>query len=124
CAARRANLGPMLSRALSRELKSLHLARMAVKINGVTRSERVLNEALFCHTEPAATSTYILKVGRRREEQKSSGLWVGPPAGSTAAIRSAGGKVLPLSARQLQMVVREPYMGDGRRYQLLRQVVG
>jgi NAD+ kinase len=43
------------------------------------------------------------------EDQKSSGLWVGPPSGSTAAQRSAGGRVLPLASRKLQFVVREPY---------------
>ncbi len=123
CAAKRSNLREMIAGALDGSLKRLKLARMAVRVNGYLRSERVLNEALFCHAEPAATSTYILKVGRRKEEQKSSGLWVGPPAGSTAAIRSAGGKVLPLSARNLQLVVREPYMGDGKRYKLLREVV-
>lgn len=37
------------------------------------------------------------------------GFWVGPAAGSTAAQRSAGGQVLPLSSKQLQLVVREPY---------------
>lgn len=124
CAAQRSNLKQMIGGALDGSLRSLKLSRMAVRINGLLRSERVLNEALFCHTTPAATSTYILKVGRRREEQKSSGLWVGPPAGSTAAIRSAGGKVLPLSAKNLQLVVREPYMGDGKHYRLLREVVG
>jgi NAD+ kinase len=47
------------------------------------------------------------------EEQKSSGMWVGPAAGSTAAQKSAGGKVLPLSSHKLQFVVREPYHGTG-----------
>jgi NAD+ kinase len=70
----------------------------------------VLNEALFCHSSPAATSRYTLShAGMRAELQRSSGLWVGPPAGSTAAQRSAGGKVQPLRAQLLQYVVREPY---------------
>lgn len=124
CAAERSNLRAMLTGALDGSLRHLRLARMAVRINGVLRSERVLNEALFCHSEPAATSTYALRVGRHREEQKSSGLWVGTAAGSTAVLRSAGGKVMPLTSRELQLVVREPYMGDGRRYHLRKQVVG
>jgi NAD+ kinase len=36
-------------------------------------------------------------------------VWVGPAAGSTAAQQSAGGRVMPLSSRKLQYVVREPY---------------
>jgi NAD+ kinase len=73
-----------------------------------------LNEALFCHSSPAATSRYILSIKSAggtvdEEEQKSSGMWIGPAAGSTAAQRSAGGRVLPLSSTKLQYVVREPY---------------
>lgn len=123
CAATRHDLMPMIRAALAGKLRSAVLQRMAVYINDQLRSERVLNEALFCHSEPAATSDYILRVGRRREEQKSSGVWIGPAAGSTAAIHSAGGKVLPLTSPKLQFVVREPYLGGGRSYALLSEVV-
>jgi len=123
CAATRHDLMPMIHAALAGKLRAAVLARMAVYINDQLRSERVLNEALFCHSEPAATSDYILRVGGRREEQKSSGVWIGPAAGSTAAIHSAGGKVLPLSSRKLQFVVREPYLGGDRSYALLSRVV-
>lgn len=120
CAARGPRLEAMIREALEGTLPSVQLTRMAVSINGQLRSERVLNEALFCHAEPAATSNYILQVGRRSEEQKSSGLWIGPAAGSTGAIRSAGGRVLPLGSAQLQLVVREPYTGHGRSYEFSR----
>jgi NAD+ kinase len=89
---------------------------MRVELNDRVLHNRVLNEALFCHSSPAATSRYILRLvsGRRvrEEEQKSSGLWIGPAAGSTAAQRSAGGRVLPLTSRKIQFVVREPYHGE------------
>lgn len=124
CAAKGRFLPKMLGEALEGTCRSVRLHRMAVSINGQLRSERVLNEALFCHSEPAATSVYILQAGRKKEEQRSSGLWVGPPAGSTAAIRSAGGKVLPLTSRQLQLVVREPYAAGGKQYRLAREIVG
>jgi NAD+ kinase len=39
----------------------------------------------------------------------SSGLWVGTAAGSTAALLSAGGKVLPITAKKIQFVAREVY---------------
>jgi NAD+ kinase len=96
---------------------------MAVAINGQLRSSRVLNEALYCHAEPAATSNYILKAGGKQEEQRSSGFWVGPAAGSTAAMRSAGGRVLPLTSKKLQVVVREPYLRKGGALHLTRTVV-
>jgi len=119
CAARKGQVKAALAGALDGSLRRLELTRMRVELNGHALHERILNEALFCHASPAATSRYILKlVGERgkvlsSEEQKSSGMWVGPAAGSTAAQKSAGGKVLPLSSRKLQFVVREPYQAAG-----------
>jgi NAD+ kinase len=120
CAARRRTVGSLLARALAGRLRGSSLARMQVSINGRVVSRRVLNDALFCHASPAATSRYLIEVGRRSEEQRSSGLWVGPAAGSTAAQRSAGGRVLPLGSRRLQLVVREAYRRSGRLPRLLR----
>ena len=124
CAARRTTLRTLLPAALDRSLPSVELTRMRVAINGRTRSRRVLNEALYCHSTPAATSRYILTYGGRREEHRSSGFWIGPSAGSAAAQHSAGGKVLPLSSSKLQLVVREPYVPPGKRYHLLRLIIG
>jgi NAD+ kinase len=96
---------------------------MAVNLNGKVVSTRVLNDALFCHPSPAATTRYILRLGKAVEEQKSSGFWIGPAAGSTAAQRSGGGKILPLSSRDLQLVVREPYTPEGEKLKLTRALV-
>jgi NAD+ kinase len=120
CAARRQTFSAHVEAALAGKLSSVTLTRMAVLVGGRLRSSRVLNEALFCHSSAAATSRYELKLHEIKEEQRSSGFWVGPAAGSTAAIRAAGGKVLPLSSRALQLVVREPYVMFGRRYRLLK----
>jgi NAD+ kinase len=119
CAARKGQARAALEAALSGKLRETELSRMRVELNGRVLHDRVLNEALFCHECPAATSRYFLRVLGERdrtvagEEQKSSGVWVGPPAGSTAAQKSAGGKVLSLGSRKLQFVVREPYQGGG-----------
>jgi NAD+ kinase len=123
CAGSRGNFKALLERALAGRLPSVELTRMSVAVNGRVRSNRVLNEVLYCHASPAATSRYILGHGRKREEQRSSGLWIGPAAGSTAAQRSAGGRVLPLRSKSLQLVVREPYTPAGRRYRLTRFLV-
>jgi NAD+ kinase len=122
CAAQRSDFQSHLERALDGKLKSMMLTRMTVSLNGRMRSKRVLNEALYCHSGPAATSRYILHVGRQKEEQRSSGFWIGPAAGSTAAQRSAGGRILPLSSDELQLVVREPYSPYGK-FKLLKLVV-
>jgi NAD+ kinase len=123
CAARRQNFAKCLDEALEGGARSATLARMKVSVNGSQRSARVLNEALYAHSSPAATSRYFLQLGKQREEQRSSGFWIGPAAGSTAAQRSAGGRVLPLSSKRLQLVVREPYAPFGQRYELLKRVL-
>ena len=123
CAARRQNFTKLLDDALSGKSRGVTLTRMKVSLNGRVRSERVLNDALCAHSSPAATSRYILEYGKVREEHRSSGLWIGPAAGSTAALKSAGGRVLPLSSQRLQLVVREPYAPAGQRFRLLKVLI-
>ena len=53
----------------------------------------------------------------------SSGIWAGPAAGSTAAVRSAGGRVLPIGSQRIQYVVREPYHRGETRLQLQKGVL-
>jgi NAD+ kinase len=123
CGATRQSVPVAIPRALDGTLRRVVLARMLVRLNGRVIVPRVLNDCLFCHASPAATSRYLVRLGRVEEEQKSSGFWIGPAAGSTAAQRSAGGRVLPLSSHQLQLVVREPYRPLGERYRLVRELV-
>jgi NAD+ kinase len=135
CAAKKGRVKAALAAALAGDLRRVELTRMRVELDGALLHDRVLNEALFCHASPAATSRYILRLvqlpqrdhGKTREieveEQKSSGLWVGPAAGSTAAQRSAGGKVLPLTSSKLQYVVREPYRIEGHMLHLAQGLI-
>lgn len=123
CGAKRGEAAAALKSALRGELAPTKLTRMKVSINGKIVAARVLNDALLCHASPAATSRYIIRLGGVEEEQKSSGFWIGPAAGSTAAQRSAGGRVLPLTSRKLQLVVREPYTPHGERYRLRRALI-
>ena len=118
CGARKGGVRRALRALVDQRMTRVTLTRMAVAINDQVVHQRVLNDALFCHASPAATSRYILEVRKRdrrtSEEQRSSGIWVGPAAGSTAAQRSAGGRVLPLTSKLIQWVVREPYSARGR----------
>ncbi len=123
CAANPKNLLKTLERAIDGSLPSVCLTRMQVEIDGRLLSRRVLNEALYSHVIPAATSRYILQCRRGKEEQHSSGFWIGPAAGSTGAQRSAGGRVLALASKQLQLIVREPYTPPGCTLRLKRVVV-
>ena len=124
CAARQRTVRRMLAEALEDRLHSVRLTRMAVAVNGHIRSRRVLNEALFCHASPAATSRYILSYGRVREEQRTSGFWIGPPPDRPRRSVPPAATCCPSRRPKLQLVVREPYAAfNGREYRLLRVVV-
>ena len=120
CGGTKDTLEESLTAAIEGTLPARQLTRMQISLDGHLLSRRVLNDVLFCHEIPAATTRYLIKHGAREEDQRSSGVWVGPAAGSTAAMRSAGGKVLPLDSSQMQFVVREPYMPNGTRYGLVK----
>jgi NAD+ kinase len=113
----------VVERALAGRLAVTTLQRMAVDIDGRRVYGRVLNDVLFSHECPASTARYILRLGEIEEEQMSSGIWAGPAAGSTAAVRASGGRVLPPRSRKLQFVVREPYRRNGTTYRLTRGLV-
>lgn len=109
CAATRASLDLTLQRIQAGDLQPKRLNRLRATMNEHPLEELILNECLFAHGSPAAISDYRLTVGRRSEVQRSSGVWVGTAAGSTAAMLGAGGRALPLESDELQYVVREPY---------------
>ncbi len=123
CAGDAHNVDEVLAAALAGNLRSSRLSRMRVEVGDRLISTRVLNDALYCHESPAATSRYILEHDGKQERQMSSGVWVGPAAGSTAALRSAGGKVLPIGSQKLQFVVREPYKGVDHKSELIKGMV-
>ncbi len=123
CAGSGRDVGSILDAALRGKLKATKLTRMQVEVDGRLIHRRILNDVLFSHSCPAAATRYVLSHRGREEEQLSSGLWVGPAAGSTAAQHSAGGKVLPAGSRKIQFVVREPYHGLGPRIRLVTGLV-
>jgi NAD+ kinase len=112
CAGDRDDVAQTLERALGGELRRTQLTRMRVDLDGDTLHTRVLNDVLFCHECPAATTRFLLSHGDEHASHACSGLWIGPAAGSTAAQRSAGGKVLPIGSRKLQWIVREPFVPE------------
>ncbi len=78
----------------------------------------VLNDILVCHANPAAMSRYYLTIDGYREEHRSSGVWIATAAGSSGAVRSAGGKILPKESRKIQYRPRELYEQFNPRYVL------
>jgi len=124
CGGTKDNLEEVLVSAVRGSLRAVQLPRAQIALDGELVSRRVLNDVLFCHESPAATTRYLIRLGEVEEEHRSSGLWIGPAAGSTAAQRSAGGRVLPPTSAQIQYVVREPYMPNGTRYKLAKGLFG
>lgn len=124
CAGAGDEVESVLKQALDGSLRATRLTRMQLAIDGRIFHRRVLNDVLFCHAVPAAATRYVLTFRGKSEEQLSSGIWVGPAAGSTAAQHSAGGRILPIASKKLQFVVREPYAGIGPHAKMVKGLVG
>jgi NAD+ kinase len=120
CTANRLNFETVLDKILSGRRRPIALARLAIRLNGKLVPEPALNDVLIVHSCPAATTRYLIGTDDLLEEHRSSGIWISTPIGSTAGIRSAGGKVMPLGSRRLQYLVRELYREPGRSYQMVR----
>ncbi|MBI4577325.1 MAG: NAD(+)/NADH kinase [Planctomycetes bacterium] len=124
CAATRRNFRELLRRHMDGDLGAVRFQRLELRVEGREVAPPALNDVLYTHRNPAHTSRYILEVPGGPEEQRSSGLWVAPAAGSTAAIRSAGGRRLPARSRRFQFVVREPFRDEARGCRLVRGLLG
>lgn len=105
---------------LADRLPPAEVVRLRVSIGRRTLREPVLNDVLFCADNPAVTTRYHLTWGDEQELQRSSGLWVATPAGSTAAFRSAGGQPLALHRTAFAFVVREAYAPPGAQVRIQR----
>lgn len=123
CIGHHGNIAEILDKIQSDELPTQRLVRLELSINGQVIPELVLNEALIAHSNPAGTSRYFLEVGSVTEEQRSSGILVGTPSGSTGTLKSAGGEILSIIAPQFEYVVREPWTRPGQQFQLTRGVL-
>lgn len=95
------------------EAQPLDVQRLRVRLGRRDLPEPVLNDVLFCADNPASMSRYRLLWPDGEEMQRSSGIWVATPAGSTSAMASAGGPILPITAKQFAFLVREPYAPPG-----------
>jgi NAD+ kinase len=94
-------------------LEPLDVQRLQLRVGDRVIAEPVLNDLLFCADNPAMMSRYLLMWPDGQEVQRSSGVWISTPAGSTSALASAGGPILPLVAKQFAFLVREPYAPPG-----------
>jgi len=114
--ARRSTFPRLLARIARGTLAPLPVTRLTIALDGLAGRllPPALNDVLVADERPAATSRYALRLGRRTAEHRSSGLWVATAAGSTAGIRSAGGRPMPLTSPRIQFRARELYRKPGR----------
>lgn len=104
--------------------KITRLLRLEATLNGKKLPFKALNEIYAGSREAYHVSRYALIIGKRKEEQKSSGILIATPAGSHAWVKSAGGRTLPLAAKKIEYVVREPYIGRLTKPKMTKGVLG
>jgi NAD+ kinase len=124
CVATAATVDCYLDQLLGGQARCRRLNRMGLTLDGTLLDFHVLNDILVTHRSPAAMSCYRVGYGDVSERQRGSGMWVSTAAGSTGAIRSAGGSRMPLGSRRLQFLGRELFRGcDGPSWTLARGFV-
>ncbi len=123
CAATRKNFKAIFLKAIHGTCRTKVFSRIKLKTSHTPRSVNVLNDILIAHMNPAAMSRYRLAVNGVKENQRSSGLWIATAAGSSGAIHSAGGKVLPSDSIEIQFRPRELFKHHEIRYRLRGSVI-
>ncbi len=127
CAADAATLPRLLDELAAGRLRPRRVTRIRVRVDGEEVLGPTLNDVLVAHACPAGLSRFDLALvpaeqaaashsgydGAEFRPCRGSGIWVSTAMGSTAAIHSAGGAVLPPSSRDLQYLIREPYRRPG-----------
>jgi NAD+ kinase len=123
CAANASSFKQKLSDIRRGNLRFKSLPLLEVLIDGKRLPYLALNDILFAAASPAETVQYTIQVGRRKERQRGSGVWMAAGPGSTAGICSAGGKVTSVASRRIQYLARELYPIPGTIYRLRRGFV-
>ncbi len=123
CAAKASDFTSFIERICEGRIKPLNLPLIETTIDKKAIACMALNDVLFAADSPAEAARYTLKVGDKKETQRSSGIWIAAGPGSTAAINAAGGKAMPIESRRIQYLVREPCPMPGSRYNLTRGIL-
>lgn len=127
CAATVNNFEQVLDDILENHATPCDVSRMAISVNSQPLPTCALNDVLIAHPCPATVSRFSSRIRRNNQpsslvSSRSSGLRVSTAAGSTAAMLSSGGFVMPILSRDLQYMVREP-INPGDKSSLMHGVV-
>jgi len=123
CVANSKNFEKIIECVIDQKFNISQWQRLRLNLKGHTRPIDCVNDILVCHSNPVAMSRYYLEIGRTKEEHRNSGLWIATPAGSSGAIKSAGGKLLRVNDKKIQYMPRELYYGFNKNYRLTGSVL-
>jgi NAD kinase len=118
CSGNPKNFEVLLDKILAGKATVKKFNRLSLSFSDGTQPMNVLNDILVCHHNPGAMSRYFLTIGRVREEQSSSGVWIATAAGSSGGLHSAGGKVLAQESKKFQYRPRELYRWKNTHHRL------
>lgn len=116
CAATNETFKQVLEEILEGKRLPIRLPRLSVGVDSTLLQTYALNDILIAHPNPAAVTRCTFSIHKRCSLERvsplvharSSGLRICTGAGSTGAMRSAGGYIMPQSSTELQFMVREP----------------
>ncbi|KNA12284.1 hypothetical protein SOVF_127380 [Spinacia oleracea] len=99
----------VLDEIINRRARACEISRISIRVNSHLLQTHALNDVLIAHPCPASLSRFSFRLNNGELVNcRSSGLRVSTAAGSTAAMLSAGGFVMPILSKDLQYMVREP----------------
>ena len=104
------NIEEKLSLIKQGKYKVEELNRLHGTVDG-NKLPKALNEYYIGHKKPYLMSYYIIEIEGKKEFQKSSGVLISTACGSHSWVHSAGGEKLEKTSKQMQFLVREPYVG-------------
>ena len=100
-----------LKKIIKSEYKIKKLPRLEAFINGKRIGALALNEFFIGARKSYQSAKYVIRIGDKKERQKSSGVLAATPAGTNSWAKSCCGKTLPKDSKDYLFVVREPYEG-------------
>ncbi|MFT4297906.1 MAG: hypothetical protein ACMXX5_01820 [Candidatus Woesearchaeota archaeon] len=109
------NFHKKFSNIIKGNFKIEKIPKLKVKVNNKILPKRAINEVLISTKSPYHTFIYDLN----ENIEKSTGILVSTPIGSTGWAKSAGGKVMKPNSKKMQFVIREPY--NGRIYKVKKK---
>lgn len=117
-------ISTLVKELVSGEVEYISVERLGAEVHRINGEKvstlPVLNDFLYANKNPAETTRYKIDFDGISELHKSSGIWFSTAAGSTAAIGAAGGQSFPITSKQYQFVVREPYNPPGGLYRIVK----